>query len=266
MENICLKWNEFETNIRQAFMGLREKENLFDVTLATDDGQQIKAHKIILSAGSNFFSEIFRKTKHPSPFIYLKETFIAQKEVRKFLETAQELQVKGLLSIDEYESGQNHTVKTTLDADPQFTEIETDYRKNEDPIKQESMFDSSSDTFDNNDVAPIKMEDNLVLNTNLDLQIEQMIEKNEGLWQCKVCGKTSRPKNIIKRHAETHIEGVSHSCHICNKTLSNRPSLKVHIINAHSELSFTCNNCGNTGMTKMAYKKHKSNCYGSAGR
>ena len=113
----------------------------------------------------------------------------------------------------------------------------------------------------------LKMEeDNLVLNTNLDLQIEQMIEKNEGLWKCKVCGKTSRPKNIIKRHAETHIEGVSHSCHICNKTLSNRPSLKVHIINAHSELSFTCNNCGNTGMTKMAYKKHKSNCYGSAGR
>ena len=72
MEKFCLKWNEFETNIRESFRELREEQNHFDVTLASDDGHQIEAHKIILSAGSQFFSDILRKTKHPSPFIFLK--------------------------------------------------------------------------------------------------------------------------------------------------------------------------------------------------
>jgi hypothetical protein len=59
-ETFCLKWNEFETNIRESFRELREDRNYFDVTLATDDGQQIQAHKIILSAGSKFFNEILK--------------------------------------------------------------------------------------------------------------------------------------------------------------------------------------------------------------
>jgi hypothetical protein len=44
MEKYCLKWNEFEGNIRQSFGKLREEERLFDVTLATDDGQHIQDH------------------------------------------------------------------------------------------------------------------------------------------------------------------------------------------------------------------------------
>ena len=72
MEKFCLRWNEFETNIRESFRNLREKKILFDVTLATDDGQHIKAHKMILAAGSDFFSDIFLKTDHNNMLIYLK--------------------------------------------------------------------------------------------------------------------------------------------------------------------------------------------------
>ena len=113
MEKFCLKWSEFETNIKESFRELREDQNHFDVTLATDDDYQIQAHKIILSAGSQFFCNILTKTKHPSPFLYLKgikkeellnvidflyngEANVAQEDLTSFLETAQELQVKGL--------------------------------------------------------------------------------------------------------------------------------------------------------------------------
>ena len=48
-----MKWNEFDTNIREYLRILREDQRLFDVTLVTDDGQHIQAHKVILSAGSN---------------------------------------------------------------------------------------------------------------------------------------------------------------------------------------------------------------------
>ena len=72
MEKYCLKWNEFETNIRDSFRKLREDQQLFDVTLATDDGHLIQAHKMILSAGSMFFSDIFMKTDHTNMLIYMK--------------------------------------------------------------------------------------------------------------------------------------------------------------------------------------------------
>ena len=64
MEKYCLQWNEFELNIRDSFRKLREEKRLFDVTLATDDGQHIKAHEMILAAGSNFFGDIFMKSDH----------------------------------------------------------------------------------------------------------------------------------------------------------------------------------------------------------
>ena len=58
MDRFCLKWDGFEENIKNSFRKLRDDQRLFDVTLATDDGEHIQAHKIILSAGSIFFRNI----------------------------------------------------------------------------------------------------------------------------------------------------------------------------------------------------------------
>jgi len=91
---------------------------------------------------------------------------------------------------------------------------------------------------------------------DLDLQIEGMIENSEGLWRCRVCGKTAKGKQQSKNHAEIHIEGLSHACHICDKTLSTRQYLRQHISNYHSEL-FACNICGKTGMNRKSYDNHK---------
>ena len=113
MDKYCLEWNDFESNIRKSFKKLRDEQKLFEVTFATDDGQYIQAHKMILSAGSNFFSDIFMKSNHSNLMIYMKgvksaelehitdflyngEAFISQEDLKKFFETAQELQVKGL--------------------------------------------------------------------------------------------------------------------------------------------------------------------------
>ena len=106
-----MKWNEFDTNFREYLRILREDQRLFDVTLVTDDGQHIQAHKIILSAGSHFFSDIFLKSnqtnmliylkgmksvqlKHLLDFIYNGEASVGQVELKEFLETGKELQVK----------------------------------------------------------------------------------------------------------------------------------------------------------------------------
>jgi len=46
-------------------------------------------------------------------------------------------------------------------------------------------------------------------NSELNLQILEMIEKSDSVWKCKVCGKTSKHKGTLKEHAESHIEGMS---------------------------------------------------------
>merc|ERR1712212_474691 len=111
-EKWCMKWNEFDTNIREYLRIIREDQRLFDVTLVSDDGQLIQAHKIILSAGSRFFGDIFLKSNQANMLIYLKginsvqlenlldfvyngEASVGQEELKEFLETGKELQVKG---------------------------------------------------------------------------------------------------------------------------------------------------------------------------
>ena len=251
MEKFCLKWNEFEINIRESFRELRDGHNHFNVTLATDDGHQIEAHKIILSAGSRFFSEIFTNIKHQSPFIYLKgikrvelehvidflyngEANIGQEELNNFLETAQELGVKGLLGNgkDEEERKQEIDIK---DVKIRSKEISGSCNASSENVVV-SLVDFEDD-FEHNHSDLVQAPQNnyqLDPNQDLDFQIETMLMKNGGAWQCKVCGKTTNQKRDLKRHAEMHIDGVSHLCGFCDKTFRTRNYLRMHKQRKHN--------------------------------
>ena len=55
----------------------------------------------------------------------------------------------------------------------------------------------------------------------LDEQILTMLEKREGIWTCKLCGKTvtNNDKHRIMTHIESaHMEGGAHPCNMCGKT------------------------------------------------
>ena len=71
-EKLCLKWNNFQENTNSVFGSLRNDSDFSDVTLACEDGQQVKAHKVILAASSPFFHTMLRKNKHPHPLIYMR--------------------------------------------------------------------------------------------------------------------------------------------------------------------------------------------------
>merc|ERR1712179_398548 len=265
----CMKWNEFDTNIREYLKILREDHRLFDVTLVTDDGQHIQAHKIILSAGSHFFSDIFLKSNQISMLIYLKginsvqlknildfiyngEASVGQEELKEFLESGKELQVKGFeacVAAGVGESLQEEPVKYVNE------NIDT-YENGDDNSEENNICDTlehveNATTKHTNDERMKKFK-----NSDLDLQIMQMIEKSDGIWNCTVCGKTGAHLGSIKEHAERHIEGMSHGCHICNKSFPSRPSLRIHINDYHSEL-LSCDPCGKSGMSKSAYYHHK---------
>lgn len=58
-DQFCLRWNNFQTNIVSALDSLKCSEDLVDVTL-TCEGRNIKAHKVILSACSPYFRNVFK--------------------------------------------------------------------------------------------------------------------------------------------------------------------------------------------------------------
>ena len=112
-EKFCLRWNDFEANISSAFREIRDDKEFFDVTLASEDENQIQAHKVIIGACSPFCRNILRKNSHNHPLLYLKgvkykdlvsvlnfmyhgEVNVAQDDLNSFLAVAEELRVKGL--------------------------------------------------------------------------------------------------------------------------------------------------------------------------
>ncbi|CAH0404844.1 unnamed protein product [Chilo suppressalis] len=115
-----LRWNNYVTHVTEAFNVLRFENDLVDVTLCCDGGK-IKAHKMLLSACSNYFKQIFKENPCQHPviifrnfkyedlnaiinFMYHGEVNIFQEQLESFLITAELLEVKGLTDSMEEES------------------------------------------------------------------------------------------------------------------------------------------------------------------
>ena len=71
-EKFCLKWNDFQSNVCTSFGVLRNENYLHDVTLVTDDHQQVTAHKLVLSVCSEYFQSIFKNNKHSNLLLCLE--------------------------------------------------------------------------------------------------------------------------------------------------------------------------------------------------
>ena len=69
-EKFCLRWDDFQSNLSRSFAGIRDRSQFFDCTLATDDddacSDNLRAHKVILSACSDYFRDVFRVSSFKS--------------------------------------------------------------------------------------------------------------------------------------------------------------------------------------------------------
>ena len=117
-QKFSLKWNDFNKNASKTFGLMRDEDFLQDVTLVGDDDSQIAAHKLVLSACSEYFKNIFKKNKHSHlllcldgvtkselmnllDYIYNGEVNIFQEELDRFLMIAQRFKLEGLLAKEE---------------------------------------------------------------------------------------------------------------------------------------------------------------------
>ena len=251
-EKFCLKWNDFKENIGSAFGSMRNDRDFSNVTLACEDGQQVEAHKVILSASSPFFHHLLKTNKHSHPiiimrglkyeelvaiidFLYHGEANIYQENLDVFLNLAEELQLKGLTGGGE-DRKHNEPAKQQPKA-PTNQTINKDYIID---IPNKKSKDDIQDTFMSE--GTIAIQDQLSSGNfhELDEQIKTMMAtglthlgKKGFVRVCKVCGKEGNWQNIKDHIEANHINGVSIPCNLCEKTFRSRQSLRFHKSSNH---------------------------------
>lgn len=112
-EHYSLRWNNHQNHILRAFDALLQTKSLVDVTLVCAE-TSIRAHKVVLSACSPFFQNVFAENpcKHPVivlkdfpgwvvqavvDFMYRGEISVPQKRLETLIQVGESLQIRGLV-------------------------------------------------------------------------------------------------------------------------------------------------------------------------
>ena len=239
-EKFHLKWNDFHNNVSRSFGLFRNEDYLHDVTLVSDDNLQISAHKLVLSACSEYFKNIFKSNKHPHQhplvclsgissknlhnvvdYIYNGEVQIYQEELDNFLDIAQRLKLEGLIG-----NGEKIESKEDIKNEEAPYLAEThQYEENLGTSKSQDPYASFEG------VIAVNSEDV----KQIDDKIEEYIVKDDnGKYKCNFCGKLGdKSRSHIKNHIETHFEGLSFPCQLCGKIFRSRNQLSKHKHHIH---------------------------------
>ena len=240
IDKFHLKWNDFHNNVSKSFAQLRKESYLHDVTLVSDDLKHIPAHKLVLSACSEYFKSIFKETKDSNlvvclagvqsedlqnilDYVYNGETNIFQDGLNNFLEVAQKLKIAGLQKDEES--------KEELDQYEDPEAFMDDVKTYSQQVAKISPYKKKTSTVALNDSGTSQM-------ANLD---EHIIFNEDKSVTCKACGKTIHPigknsavaRNNMREHVETHIEGLSYPCTQCPKICRSKGTLRAHTYTSH---------------------------------
>ena len=255
-EKLFRQWNDFQSNVKSAFADLRTDRDFADVTLVSEDGQQLFAHKVILASSSPFFMEIFIRNKHAHPLIYMRgisseelttivdflyfgEANLFQENLDAFLSLANELKLKGLESSSEDENSKYTKLPATRDLGHSELEGTLKGAYNIPIIADNSIFQSGKKPILERQVA-LTNSTAYANAEELNDQIKSMMTKIDQTSDsrgrgavCNMCGKEGQ-WNGIRDHIEANrITGVSHSCNLCGKMSKTRVGLRQHVIQHH---------------------------------
>ena len=211
------------------------------MTLVTNDHQLVSAHKLVLSACSEVFSNIFNSNRSSNMMLYLDsvdvkevnfmldyiyqgEVNIPQEYLDKFLEIAVKFKLLGIVT-----DAKEEEVQET------FNDIKENGYIYQDSNSEEYNHISYSEERKKN-VKCMKERSLKTINQNfeannaeIDQKFSELIEKVKGEpFRCTVCDKKMKDKRDMKRHLETHLSGLSYECSQCEKSFRSSDSLRQH--------------------------------------
>ena len=232
-EKFNLKWNDFQTNVSKSFRLFRNESYLHDVTLVSDDYKHIPAHKLVLSASSEYFRNILQQTKQSQPilclesvnaadlqnvldYVYDGEVKIHQEDLDRFLNVAQRLKLEGLISNKAVDDNLEKTLKeeeenTIHQEETPPTFPKTGVKPVHNVQKQRKPVSNQT----NRNVVALQNGGEMSEEDHKQRLADNVTVNQDGTATCKICNRVFGGRNAKQNsriHVETHIEGLSYSC------------------------------------------------------
>lgn len=242
----AVNWNNHMNHIKKSIDTLLFNNELTDVTLYAE-GKSIKAHKMLLSACSQYFQRIFREVPQQHPiivlngvkfnvltdllkFIYCGEVSVNCDVINSFLQTAQLLQISGLTENSQNCQSEENNEDSSMEIVEQITHkrslesncVKKDVKKHK-PNKKEFL------SFECNQLDAESNETVVFETPKEEIKSESVTEQQ--LYECDICGKTYRLKDSLYKHLSVHAGNTT--CTVCSKVLSRKTHLERHMLMKH---------------------------------
>ena len=268
-EKYTITWHNYSDHLREALREMMTSSEFADVTLVTDDKQQIRAHRNILSAASPVFKSILQiDSNNANPVIYLRGIqhsemesimqFIYLGEARFYEERMSEfLTVSKNLEIKELSTGIEMKDQVESENENDVADENMDTAGDEDGANVEPQAHSEPIT-PNNAANRILRRTEIVLgNVKFQCQdCEKTFSGRQGLWHhikskhegvkyaCNQCDYQATQQGHLRTHIQYKHEGVKYACNQCDKQYTEQSKLIRHIQSLHEGVKYTCNQCG----------------------
>ena len=257
-EKFSLKWNDYQSNWNKALNELRKDTEFTDVVLISDDKVKFSAHKILLSSCSSLLKFILKSNTQANPLLYLGgvnstnlgfildyiyhgEVNIYQEQLDSFLESAQKLEINGLMG-DNEEQQDNFNEGQTIHEEQEQNAGDTvmipnrhDFAEEKSLMKMDNGGRHMKRQYSRSAIDIEKIDVTSLNSGEIDIKMKELYEKTDEGWRCLACGHTNSGKTSsnIRMHVETHLDGLVYSCNTCAKEFKSGTILYTHKYKAH---------------------------------
>jgi len=283
MEKLDVKWNDFSSMASRTFRNLYEDEAFEDVTLACEDGKQIRGHKSILSSSSPLFRLILVSNPHQHPVIYLKgimleelksikesiylgTTEVWRDRLKSFMAAAKDLEIEGLAESANPEQNYScditdpivKTEKKEAEIDGENCQISLVKTEREDDEDESKLTDMDNVSYDEQEYD-LDASENNTINPNPDPLGEKAQAENQKntshAWQYprQQFNYQGSPK-ILNMYGKS--QGKKFSCNQCSKVYGSQLALSLHTKAEHEGVRYPCTVCPYQAKRKAHLKLH----------
>ena len=246
MDQVRVCWSEFSL-VPKLFNSHRVEERFTDVTLVSEDNQQFKAHKLVLSAGSKYFDQLLEDKNHPHlmlcmagissgdlknvlDYIYNGEIMVLEEDLQQFLNVASSLKCLGLSISNPENNIQNQNVEAEnieQEEENQEKSNGNDSFKSMDDIITEYITTTES-SLKPSSKATCTVDGVVVSRKDLNEMLEPFYKKEpNGTFSCTQCQAVRNKKANIQEHAQIHIN-CEWKCENCWKVFKTSSVLRTH--------------------------------------
>ena len=257
MDQVILKCSE---TILNTFTKLWQEKDFTDVTLVTCDGEEIKAHRVILCSASKFFRKLLVGKCNENPLIYFKGIFFqeldllikliylgecqaAEDRLDKLLDLALELEVEVILKED-FENKSK---------DPEIEQREKDFNSMErnDNLQLKGSIPESQSVFE------IQNREESTSSSLPKTDLQRIALDNLERFSCSLCSKGFYYIYQLEEHKKIKHEGKRYKCDLCDKNWPKKKQLISHKEIKHEGVRYDCDDCGFKSVSRKNLKSHR---------